>query len=301
MLKRVLFGLGGLALTATVAAGAFVLAKVSAFETSMAKKYEVPLQEVTRSEDPAVIARGKHLAEGLGGCVICHGPNLSGGKVEDLGALGKIKHPNVTGGKNGRGTDYTDAELVRLLRHGLRKDGTSVVFMPSMDTAWWPMEDTVALVSWYRTVPPADGEPALVEVGALGKVLDTLDMIPLDIARRIDHAKKEAPPPPQPTVEYGAYVGRLCQGCHGAGLSGGPIPGAPPSVPVPSNLTPHPTGLQGWTYEDFEKTLRQGVRKDGKKLDPFMPVEATKAFDENEMRGLFAYLQSLPARPFGGR
>ena len=73
---------------------------------------------------------------------------------------------------------------------------------------------------------------------------------------------------------YGAYLVRGCTGCHGDGLSGGPIPGAPPSTPVPLNLTPHETGLAAWTYEDFDKLLTQGVRKSGKKLDPFMPVEA---------------------------
>lgn len=301
MWKQVLLALAGALLLAAIGVAVYVQRKVSAFESSMAKKYDVPLQEVTRSEDPVVLARGKHLAEGLGGCMTCHGPDLAGGKVEDFGPMGRIRHPNITGGKNGLPADYTDAELVRLLRHGLHRDGTSVVFMPATDTAWWPMEDTVALVSWFRTVPPVDGAPGSIELGALAKVLDQLDMITFDVARRIDHSKKEAPPAPQPTVEYGAFVARLCQGCHGSGLSGGPIPGAPSSLAVPTNLTPHQTGLAGWTYEDFEKTLRQGLRKDGKQLDPFMPVEATRNFDDNELRGLYNYLQSLPPKAFGGR
>jgi hypothetical protein len=84
-------------------------------------------------------------------------------------------------------------------------------------------------------------------------------------------------------------------------LSGGPIPGAPPELPVPSNLTPDATGLKGWAFEDFQRLMEQGIRKNGKKLDPFMPIEAFGKQDEIEKRALFAWLQSLPPTPFGNR
>lgn len=104
-------------------------------------------------------------------------------------------------------------------------------------------------------------------------------------------------------VGAGIVVASLASwvGCHGEHFGGGPIPGAPPSLPIPLNLTPDPSGLQGWTFADFERTLRQGIRKNGKALDPFMPVEAWRNFDDDEMHAAWAYLQSVPARPFGGR
>jgi hypothetical protein len=70
---------------------------------------------------------------------------------------------------------------------------------------------------------------------------------------------------------------------------------------VPLNLTPHETGLKGWTYDDFMALLRSGKRKNGKPLDPFMPVLALKNLSELETRALWAYLQSVPPRPFGDR
>ena len=288
---------------AVVASGAaaYAGAHVAAYESSMSKVYDVPLEHIQRSSDPAVLARGEHLARALGGCFACHGKNLEGGKIEEMGPLGRYQAPNITSGKDGVLSAYDDAELARLLKHGIRRDGTSVRFMPSQDYSWWPQADIVALISYLRTVPPVDGTPGLFELGVLGKVLDRMDLVPLDIARRIDHENLPEAPPPSESAQYGSYVGRLCQGCHGEKLSGGRIPGTPPEIPEPSNLTPHETGLKGWTYADFEKLMRRGIRKNGAKLHPFMPIDATKHFSETEMKALWAYLRSLPPVAHGNR
>jgi hypothetical protein len=127
-------------------------------------------------------------------------------------------------------------------------------------------------------------------------------MIPIDVARRIDHAHIEKAPPPTPDAAYGKYLARLCTGCHGEHLSGGPIPGAPPDMPVPLNLTPDKTGLAGFTLDDFKQVLRTGKRKqDGRQLADMMPVESFGQFDDVEMQALFSYLQALPATAFGKR
>jgi mono/diheme cytochrome c family protein len=97
------------------------------------------------------------------------------------------------------------------------------------------------------------------------------------------------------------FVATSCRGCHGPTLTGGPIPGAPPGLAVPLNLTAHETGLKGWRYDDFVALLREGKRKNGKPLDPFMPVEALKNMNDVELHALWAYLQSVPPRPFGER
>jgi hypothetical protein len=248
-----------------------------------------------------VLALGKHIAEAIMPCGVgdCHGPDLGGGKRMEMGPLGSFQAPNVSAG--GLGAAYSDGELARLIRHGIKKDGRSVLFMPSHDVEWLPDSDLVALISYIRTLPPVSKPNGSIELGTLAKILDRMEMIPLDIARRIDHEKAGRGPAPSPTKEYGALLGRACTGCHGATLSGGPIPGAPPELPVPSNLTPDATGLKGWTFEDFRRLMEHGIRKNGKKLDPFMPIEAFGKQDEVEKRALFAWLQSLPPIPFGNR
>ncbi|MCA9572834.1 MAG: hypothetical protein KC656_33580 [Myxococcales bacterium] len=132
-------------------------------------------------------------------------------------------------------------------------------------------------------------------------MLDRLDMMPVAVARRIDHGTRDVAPPPEPTAAYGVYLARLCQGCHGEHLSGGPIPGAPPDLPVPLNITAHETGIAHYTFEDFDRLMRTGKKPDGTDLDPFMPVKDLRHMDGVEMKALWAALQAAPKRPFGER
>lgn len=301
IVKRILLGVGGLVGLAVLGAAAFVAFQVHGFNASLDKVYDVPLPTMVRTSDAAALERGHHLAETIAPCAVsdCHGSDLGGGKTIAVGPLGKFTGPNVSAG--GLGAAYSDGELVRLIRHGLKKDGRTLRFMPAHEFNWLSDADVAATISWVRTVPPVQKANGPFELGMLAKVLDRMDMIPIDIARRINHQNVELAPPPSPTPAYGAFIGRACTGCHGTTLSGGPIPGAPPEMPIPLNLTPHATGLSGWTFEDFKKTLETGINKKGKKLDPMMPTAALAKLDDVEMHALFAYLASLPPRPFGGR
>jgi hypothetical protein len=299
--KRVL-KIAGLALGAAALTGAaYGGVQVSQFDSSMDKVYDVPVPPIALSTDAVVLGRGKHLVESVAPCAtsLCHGHDLGGGKPIDIGPIGTFSGPNITGANVGAA--YSDGELARLIRHGLKKDGRSVRFMPAQDFAWLPDSDVTAIVSYIRSVAPVDRPNEATVVKTLGKVLDRRDQFILDVARRIDHAKREAVPEPAPTAAYGAFVTRLCTGCHGEHLSGGHLPGAPPSIPIPLNITPDATGLKEWTFEDFDKLMRKAIRKSGKPLDPFMPVESWRNFDDVEMHAIWAYLRTLPPTPFGGR
>ncbi len=301
VLKRVAVSLGLVVGVAGVGGGAYVASQTSAFNASMEKVYPVPVPEVKRGTDPAVLARGKHVSESLAACSTrqCHGADLGGGEVIEMGPLGTLTAPNVSSG--GLGAAYSDGELARLIKHGIKKDGRSLRFMPAGDFCWLPDDDVAAVVSYLRSMPPVNRPNGLMQIGPLGKVLDRKDLIILDVARRIDHDHPLEAVPRAPNAEYGRLIGRLCSGCHGERFSGGAIPGAPSSVPIPPNLTPHASGLQGWTYDDFARLLDTGVRKNGKKLDPFMPLEALTKLDETERHALWAFLETLPATPFGQR
>src|SRR5579883_2483690 len=202
ILKRVALGLLVVLVVVLGAGGVFVATQASAFDASMDKVYDVPLPNVTRSTDEAVIARGKHLAESVAGCAIrdCHGIDLGGGRTVEAGPLMTFTGPNITSG--GLGAAYSDAELARIIRHGIKKDGRSVRFMPAQDIAWLPEGDVVAIVSYVRTLPALDKPNGPVVMKTLGKVLDRRDQVVLDVARRIDHTKNEVVPAPAPTADY---------------------------------------------------------------------------------------------------
>jgi hypothetical protein len=150
-------------------------------------------------------------------------------------------------------------------------------------------------------VKPGDRPNGTTNIGWLGKVLDREGKIVFDVAGKIAQAGIDHAPAPEPTAAYGGFVSRPCMGCHGDHLSGGPIPGAPSDFAVPLNLTADATGLKEWTFEDFDKLMKTGERKNGKRLDPLMPIELWKNFNDTEMHAVWAYLRTLPPMQFGQR
>ena len=298
-IKTALKGAGALLGLGALGLGAYVAVQVRAFDASMDQVYDVPVPSVARSSDADVLARGKHLAESVAPCAAgaCHGSDLAGGETIEMGPVAALTGSNVTKTI----VDYSDGELARLLHHGIKKDGRSLAFMPVQDFAWLSDDDVAAIVSYLRTLPVIDKVSAPSVIKTLGKVLDRKDQIIFDVARRIDHTSGVRAKGATPTVEYGRFLAKGCQGCHGDHFSGGPIPGAPSSMPAPLNLTPHETGLREWSFDDFNKLLNEGVKKNGKRLDPFMPYASFAKFDDIERRALWSFLQSLPPAPFGGR
>jgi len=301
LLKRIALAISAAVVLAGAVAGVYAFARSRTFDASMDKVYPIAPLPLQRSADPAVIARGKHLADAIAGCTVsfCHEGDLGGGETFSVGPLATFTGPNVSPG--GLGAAYADGELARLIRHGVKKDGRSVRLMPAQDFGWLSDADLVAIISFFRSVAPVDRPNGIVKVNTLGKIYDVNGDFAIDVARRIDHEKIDLAPPPSANADYGRYLSRVCTACHGEHLSGGPIPGGPPSFPVPLNLTPHETGLKSWTFEDFDELLTHGIRKNGMKLQEFMPIEAFGKMDRSEKTALFAYLRTLPPTPFGNR
>ena len=69
----------------------------------------------------------------------------------------------------------------------------------------------------------------------------------------------------------------------------------PWGVSFTANLTPDPeTGLGQWTDEMFIATMRTGRHQGkGRPVLPPMPVQIIAALNDEDIRDLFAYLQSL--------
>ena len=55
------------------------------------------------------------------------------------------------------------------------------------------------------------------------------------------------------------------------------------------------TGLGGWTEQNFVDTIRTGRRMGkGRPILPPMPIPAIQNYTDEDLRAIFAYLQSLP-------
>jgi mono/diheme cytochrome c family protein len=243
------------------------------------------------------VARGARLATTRLGCVECHRADGGGGLVADAMPVWRFTAPNIT--VSGRTKDFTAADFNRILRHGVGKDGTTSA-MPAVDTARLSDREVSDLAAWVRSLPPSDRESEEIEIGPLGRFLFALDQIPLS-AERIDHAaaRPVEPPPEAVEVAFGAHVAQTCVGCHRDNFEGGPILGGDPAWPPAANLTPHESGLKGWTAEQFRTLLREGKRPDGSVVSDVMPYKMLKAMSDTEIDAMFLYLQSLAPLPKG--
>lgn len=271
-------------------------------ERRLAQKFDVTPAELGVDPKTASAERGKHIAV-TRGCVDCHKENLAGGLFVDAGPVMRLVTTNLTRGKGGIGGSYSDRDWVRSVRHGVRPDGTGVRFMPCLDYNPLSDEDMAALIAYVRSVPPVDNEPERTSIGPLGRVLYLLGELPFLSAELIDHTAKPIKSSPKGDgAEHGKYLSATCIGCHGDHFSGGKIPGVPPEWPQAANLTPHDSGLGKWSKAQFVTLMRTGTRPDGRVLDPqYMPWKQFKNFSDEELNALWAHLQTLPAKPAGGR
>jgi cytochrome c553 len=278
-----------------VALGLYAKARVE-----ITKKYQVQVESFVVPTDAASVERGHHLADFL--CSECHGADLSGDpRWFDLPGMVTVAAPNLTPGRGGLGASFTTDDFVRVLRHGVKPDGTSVFIMPSNDFAYLSDQDLAAIIAYLKTLPPVDKqtpEPhtrptflggVMYGAGLFGNLLRAGQM----------QEMAEIPAAPQAgvTAEYGHYLVNIngCRDCHGQQLSGAKT--GDPSSPLAPNLTPGGE-LRAWSEADFIKTLRTGMTPSGTQLpDEFMPWKHKGLMSDDELKAVWAYLQSLPPLP----
>jgi mono/diheme cytochrome c family protein len=295
-LKRT--GLTVIALAVLGAATVLVAAQLG--ERKMQRRIDLTVQPVALRSDADAIERGRYLFMSRG-CSDCHAANGAGKDViKDAGGMW-VRSPNITGGSGGVVGSYTATDWTRTLRHGVKPDGRPVMLMPSEDYARLTDADVSAIVAYVTQLPPAAGEAARIEFPVPVKVLYAAGMV-RDAAEKIDHTLPPAQPVPEGvTAAHGAYVANGCIGCHGATLSGGKVPGAPPTWPAAANLTPgEGSALVRYpTADAFVAMLRSGRRPDGSAVSTVMPFASLKAMSDTDVRALYLHLKALPPRPAG--
>ncbi|MCP6698388.1 c-type cytochrome [Pseudomonas donghuensis] len=109
-------------------------------------------------------------------------------------------------------------------------------------------------------------------------------------------------PPPAAAADpellaRGKYIAQLgdCIACHTAPqapqMAGGLQLQTPMGTIYSSNITPDPdTGIGRYSFEQFDKAMREGVTPDGTNLYPAMPYPSYAKMSEEDMRALYAYL-----------
>jgi len=253
-----------------------------------------------------LVERGRYLVDTIAACGNCHtpiGPNgpdasryLAGGLVIDEGVFRAVASNITPDPETGIGA-WSDAEIARAIREGIRPDGSLI--RPPMP---YPLyhgiadDDLMAIVAYLRSVPPVRNE-----------VEEAVYTIPLPPAWTAP-IETVAAPDPADQLARGAYLaGPIghCTDCHTPMGDGGRRDFAhrlgaggfefngPWGTAVAADITP--AGLGDWTDAEIERAIRDGIDKDGNELLPPMGFAYYKGISESDMAALIAYLRSLPA------
>lgn len=262
----------------------------------------------------ARLARGKYLVEGPTNCFHCHSEHdlsvpeypivearKGAGWVLPIPELNNIAARNITPDQEtGIGT-WSDDEIARAIREGVRRDGTALFpLMPYMAYAKMDDEDVKSIVVYLRTIPPVRNVvPTRSLPGPLEYLVNTM---PAPITR---------PQPSHPSAtpaERGEYLVNIaeCRTCHTpADAQGLPLPGLTfaggglfhdPGQGMQSvfslNVTPDASGIAHYDEALFKETLKTG-RVKGRVLSHIMPFENFKNITDEDLSDIWAYMQTI--------
>jgi mono/diheme cytochrome c family protein len=119
-----------------------------------------------------------------------------------------------------------------------------------------------------------------------------LACLPLALPTRADSAGG--------TVARGEYLARAgdCVACHstpgGEAFAGGLKMGTPLGAIFVTNITPDvETGIGTYTVQDFDRAVRRGVAKDGRRLYPAMPYPSYAKLTDEDVQALYDYFMRV--------
>ena len=292
-----------------------VVILIAAFTINMRgiPSYDTQKVEFTASGSDEAIARGTKLVKTL--CAGCHMDNstglLTGKQMLDAPAeFGKIYSPNITQDKTHGIGNWTDGELVYLLRTGIKRDGQySPPWMAKLPHL--ADSDMDAIISFLKTddeIVRANPTPdKACEPSFLSKFLCAVAFKPLPYSE-----KKIELPNPNDELALGKYLAYNleCFSCHSAdfktnnflepSLSVGFFGGGNQTlnmerevVPT-SNLTPDKgTGIGNWSKEKFIKAVKTGLLEGEMALR--YPMVPYAYMSDEEIGAIYTYLMSIPA------
>jgi mono/diheme cytochrome c family protein len=253
-----------------------------------------------------LLERGTYLMQGIVACGNCHTPQGPEGPLPGMEMAGGLvmqfdgftaHTPNLTPDvETGLGA-WSDEEIITAIREGRRPDGS--IIGPPMPIALYrgiSDRDAAAIVAYLRALKPVkNAVPASVYSFPLPPAYGP----PVTTVAEVS---------PDDKLAYGAYLaGPLghCIECHSPmgpkgpdwenqlGAGGLDIPG-PWGVSVSTNITP--AGLHGWSDADIKAAITQGLRPDGSRLAPPMPVGYYSTMTQADLDAIVSYLRSLPEK-----
>jgi cytochrome c553 len=277
IMGRVLGVLAGivLVLTAVVYGGS---------EWIIRQSHAVPLAHIAIPKDAASIAEGGRLAT-IEGCTGCHGPN-GGGLVWSKDLLGGTIAPPAIARKI---ASYSDDELVRLIRHGVRKDGSALFIMSTGAHRNLADDDLAKIAAWLRTLKPGPKDSlADTSFGPMPRFAILIGGLPSSL-----HPETVAEVHrPADTGRY--FYKAICADCH---LLDKPNTIESETAPALAPMA------ASYDAPAFKKLLRTGVGMSKPNLGLMSSVakESLHALSDDEIAALQAYLKGEADKQAAGK
>ncbi|MBY4588869.1 MULTISPECIES: c-type cytochrome [Rhizobium] len=246
-------------------------------EMRLSRTYEVAAADFTvKTTLPAEEAERRARTLMCGGC-----HHDAGYILLDEPGVGRIVAPNLTR----LAPMYSDAELVRLIRHGVKKDRTGAVIMPAGNFANITDDDMAALIAWLRSLKQLpDAVAGGTQWGPLGRVGLALDKIPFEA----DLVPADLTPAATRPADIGEYAFRTdCSHCHNLDTA----------KQSEAFLAPALKPLaQSYSAADFKTLLRTGKGIGGRDLGVMTQVSQWdfRYFTDIEIEQIQAYLTRQP-------
>ncbi|MFZ0731952.1 MAG: cytochrome c [Candidatus Sulfotelmatobacter sp.] len=252
---------------------------------------------------PERVARGQYLTQNLLGCTSCHslkdwtqhgapqipGKELTGQVLLLPGFPGTIVAPNLTPDlETGSGT-WTDDQISRAIREGIKHDGTTLFpMMPYGEYKHLSDEDVASVVVYLRSLAPIHNPLPATKINFPVRYLVRSAPEPITTA---------VPAPVSDPISRGKYMVSMGCGCHNVNeklpFAGGDSLNGPWGSVTSANLTPDPSGINYYTEASFITTIRTGY-VGARKLNSIMPFGEFRNLSDDDLKAIFSYLRTLP-------
>ena len=252
-------------------------------ELALRRTYTEPSVDIAVPNDSQSVREGHRLAQVRGCAGGCHGANTEGGIFIDNLLLARLVAPNLTTAVR----RYSNADLERIIRRGVRPDGLSVIGMPSEMFSGLTDEDLGKILAYLRSVPVLPGPAAERRLGPLARVGFVMGKLTpaAELVRRARPLTGMWPPHGDSTA-LGGYLARTsCTECHGLDLGGGD--------PAPDLRI-----AAGYSLEAFTDLMRTGKALGDRELPLMSPVARQRFshFTDEELQELYAFLVARAAQ-----
>lgn len=241
----------------------------------------VPDDQIAIAVSPAEVAKGARLAK-LFGCATCHGADGSGSTVLEDPMIGTIVAPGLAS----VAARYSDGELARAIRQGVRKDGTAIHVMPSETYVRLADSDVAPMIAWMRTLPSSQDRVGSTSLGPLGRLMLVGHLL------RGGAQPDRLSSPTRPTPDGRYLVQATCMQCHRLHA-----PGVMPN----SNEVPPPLAPVAAAYDPtaFRELIRTGQGRSSANLGSMSKIarEALSAMTDDEIAATHGYLVQEAQRP----